>query len=73
MGKGGGDSSELGLVTKKNGKQKLMTGIGASLTPYYRDKEESNNTSQTGQWLAGIVDMQNSLARAGEGYQQICF
>ena len=29
----GGDGSETGLVTKKKGKQKSTTGIGASLTP----------------------------------------
>ena len=39
----GGDSRETGLVMKKNGKKKLMTGIGALVTPGYRDKEESNN------------------------------
>ena len=38
----GGDGSKTGLVMKK-GKQKSMTGIGASLTTGYRDKEESNN------------------------------
>ena len=38
---GGGDGSEMGLVTKK-GKQKSMTGISASLNLGYRDKEESN-------------------------------
>ena len=27
---------------KKKGQQKSTTGIGASLTPDYRDKEESN-------------------------------
>ena len=41
----GGDGSETGLVMKKKGrgKQKSTTGVGASLTPDYRDKEESNN------------------------------
>ena len=38
---GGDGGSETGLVMK--GKQNL-TGIGASLTPDYRDKEESNNS-----------------------------
>ena len=28
---------------KKKGKQKFMTGISASLTPDFRDKEKSNN------------------------------
>ena len=41
----GGDGSELGQVTKKRGKQKWATDIGASLTPDYRDKEESNNSN----------------------------
>ena len=40
---GGGDGSEMGLVMKKKGKQKLMTSISVCLTPDYRDKEESNN------------------------------
>ena len=44
----GGDGSEMGLVTKKKGKQKSTTGVGASLTPDgplpdHRHKEESNN------------------------------
>ena len=39
----GGGGSETGLVMKKKGKQKSKTGISASLTPDYRDKEESNN------------------------------
>ena len=30
---------------KKKGKHKSMTGIRASLTPDYREKEESNNMS----------------------------
>ena len=38
-----GDSSEMGLVLKKKGKQKSTTDISASLTPDYRDKEEHNN------------------------------
>ena len=37
----GGDGNETGPVMKK-GKQKFMTGIGASLTLDNRDKEESN-------------------------------
>ena len=42
-GEGGcGDDSETGLVTKKEG-EKSPTGIGASLSPDYKDKEESNN------------------------------
>ena len=36
-----GDGSEMGSMTKK-GKQKSMTSIGASLTPEFRDKDESN-------------------------------
>ena len=40
----GGDDSETGLVTIKKGKTKI-DGIGASLTPNYRDKEESNSNS----------------------------
>ena len=39
----GGDGGETGYVTKKNGKQKSTTGTSVSLTPDYRDKEESNN------------------------------
>ena len=38
---GGRDSSKTGLVMKKKGKQKSTTGISASLTPDYRDKEVS--------------------------------
>ena len=38
---GGGDSSEMGSV--KNGKKKSTASIGASLTPDFRDNEESNN------------------------------
>ena len=38
---GGGDGNEMGLLTKKKG-GKSLTGIGASLTPDYRDKEEGN-------------------------------
>ena len=37
---GGGSKTEL--VMKKKGKHKSTTGIGASLTPDYRGKEESN-------------------------------
>ena len=41
---GSGDDSETGLVMKKKGKQKSMTGISASVIRRdYRDKEESNN------------------------------
>ena len=36
----GGDDSETGLVMKKG--KKCTTSISASLTPNYRDKEESN-------------------------------
>ena len=39
----GGDGSKTGLVMKKRRKHKSTTGIGASLTPDYREKEESNN------------------------------
>ena len=39
----GGDGCETGLVMKKKG-GKSTTGIGASLTPDYKDKEESNNS-----------------------------
>ena len=39
----GGASSKTGLVLKKTGKHKSTTGISASLTPDYREKEESNN------------------------------
>ena len=37
---GGGDSNEAGLVMKEE--KKSMTSIGASLTPDYRVKEETN-------------------------------
>ena len=37
----GGDGSEMGLVMK--GKKKFTTGIGAHLTPDYRDKQENSN------------------------------
>ena len=40
----GGDGSKSGLVMKE--KHKSTTSIGASLTPDYREKEESNNTSR---------------------------
>ena len=33
----GGDDSETGPVTKKKGKQFSKTGIGASLTPDFRE------------------------------------
>ena len=36
----GGDGSETGSVTKK---KKTTTGTGASVTPDFRGKEESNN------------------------------
>ena len=40
--------SETGSVTKKKGKQIFTTGIGACLTPDYRDEEErKNNTSNS--------------------------
>ena len=35
-----GDDCETGLVVKKKGNQKSTTGIGASLTPVYRGKED---------------------------------
>ena len=38
----GGDGSKTELVMKK-GKHKSTTGIGASLTLDYREKEESKN------------------------------
>ena len=41
MEMGGGDGSETESVTKEKGKKKSTTGIGASLTPDYRDKEVS--------------------------------
>ena len=37
----GGNGSETGQVTKKKG-GKSITGIGASLTPDYREQESSN-------------------------------
>ena len=40
---GGGDGSETGSVTKKG--KKSSTGISASLTLDFRDKEESNRES----------------------------
>ena len=43
MEKIGGNGSKTGLAMK--GKQKSTTGIGASLTPDYREKEVSNKTS----------------------------
>ena len=39
---GGGDGTEMGLVTN----QESMTGVGGSLTPDFRDKEESNIAMQ---------------------------
>ena len=42
----GGDGSETGSMTKKKGTQKSTTGIGASLTPDNRDKDEGNNFKQ---------------------------
>ena len=39
------DSSEMGSVMKELKNQRRQTGIGASLTLDYRDKEESNNLS----------------------------
>ena len=39
----GGDGSETELDMKKKGKHKSTTGIGASLTRDYREKEESSN------------------------------
>ena len=41
----GGESSKTELVMKKKGKHKSATGICASLTPDYVEKEESNNNS----------------------------
>ena len=38
---GGGDGNETESVTKKKGNQKSTTGIGASLTPDFREKEVS--------------------------------
>ena len=43
MEKISGDGSKTELVMKKKGKHKSTTGVGASLTPEYREKEESNN------------------------------
>ena len=42
----GGDSSKTRLVKKKKGKHKSTTGIGASLTPDYREKEENIGEKQ---------------------------
>ena len=39
----GGDGSKTGIVMKKKEKHKPTTGIGASLIPDDREKEESNN------------------------------
>ena len=41
-GEVGGDGSETGLVTTKNGGKKSTTGIGVSFTPDFRDKEKRN-------------------------------
>ena len=38
-----GDGSKMKLVTKKKEKHKSTTGTGGSLTPDYREKEETNN------------------------------
>ena len=38
-----GDGSKMELVRKKKGEHKSTTGTSASLTPDYREKEESNN------------------------------
>ena len=46
----GGVGSETKLVMKK-GKKKSMTSISASLTPDYRDNEESNNNSHYGKHI----------------------
>ena len=40
------DSIKSGLVMKKKGKQNSTTGISASLTPDYREKEERTNNIQ---------------------------
>ena len=65
METGGREDGETGLVMKKKGEQKSTTGIGASLTPDYRNKEKSNsnnennnsnnNSNNTG--LGGINDI----------------
>ena len=39
----GGEGSKTEQVMKKKGKHKSTTGIGASLTRDYREKEEDNN------------------------------
>ncbi|KAI0229132.1 hypothetical protein LSAT2_020449, partial [Lamellibrachia satsuma] len=41
-GEVGGDGSETGLATTKNGRKKSTTGIGVSFTPDFRDKEKQN-------------------------------
>ena len=41
----GGDGNETGSVTKKKENKKSTTSISASLTPDFRDKEESNNNN----------------------------
>ena len=40
-----GSKTEVVMTKKKKGEYKSTTGIGASLTPDYREKEESNNFS----------------------------
>ena len=45
METGVGDGSETGSVTEE-GEQKSTTGVSASLTPDFRDQEESNNNIQ---------------------------
>ena len=52
----GGDSSKTGLVMKK-GKHKSTTGIGASLTLDYREKEEGNNNMPQGMANHNILNM----------------
>ena len=47
MEKVGGDGSETGSVLEEEGNQQATTGIGASLTPDFRGKEESNNILST--------------------------
>ena len=46
METGGGDSSETGSATEE-GKQKSTTGVSASLTPDFSDKEESKKHDKT--------------------------
>ena len=63
METGGGDGSETGTVTEGEGKQKLRTGIDASLTMGFGDKEESNN-SFTDDSCGLVVDW---IAPSGHG------